>query len=104
MSGDSAERRDRELRDWMDMGAVGRERFWLPAANRYPFKTLLAIKELARQRATKNKLGAKGKLVAIKKQRKSDFKASRRFGELAGAHDATGDVEGPCSSEGLGPC
>jgi hypothetical protein len=34
-----------------NMPAVGRERFWLPAANRYPFKTLLALKRMKLGRA-----------------------------------------------------
>jgi hypothetical protein len=37
---------DRELADWATMPVVGRERFWLPAANRYPFKTLMQLKRM----------------------------------------------------------
>lgn len=37
---------DHELADWDSMPSVGRERFWLPAANRYPFKTLIELKRL----------------------------------------------------------
>lgn len=38
----------REMADWDNMPAVGRERFWMPAANRYPLKTLIALKKLRR--------------------------------------------------------
>ncbi len=42
---------DDDFRAWDKMPAVGRERFWLPAANRYPFKTLLALKRMKLGRA-----------------------------------------------------
>jgi len=35
----------REMAGWDNMPAVGRERFWMPAANRYPLKTLIALKK-----------------------------------------------------------
>lgn len=37
---------DRELSDWDTMPAVGSERFWLAAANRYSFKTLMKLKRM----------------------------------------------------------
>lgn len=57
---------DDEMRDWDNMTPVGRERFWEPAANRYPFKTILELKRLSRGKAARGKAGRVAKLSRLK--------------------------------------
>ncbi|MFG6464155.1 hypothetical protein ACG04Q_21480 [Roseateles sp. DXS20W] len=71
---------DKELAEWDSMPAVGRERFWLPAANRYPFRTLLELKKMKRtkSRAAPRELGRASKLARLK----ACIRQGRRLGFL----------------------
>ncbi len=60
------ENRDQELTDWDNMPAVGRERFWLPAANRYPLKTLIELKKLRLGNARLGKGSRKAKRARMR--------------------------------------
>lgn len=77
---------DAEMKVWDSMPAVGRERFWEPSANRYPFKARIELKRITRGAHLEAKGAGAAKRAHIKKflRRADPLRSLKgRFGQPA---------------------